>query len=169
MDKVYELWLVITSPDILANDRLEGLFRAGEWAPDAQEFEVGVHLRSGLAADVTVRFASTEAAKQVVTELTRLANIAAKDKDEPQMQDIARKLKFSSDGSAAKINLRLTPQELAKSTQALMASHPAAGEEPAAALAPATKPAAAPEKPGVIRIEGLDDGPREIPFPAHQN
>jgi hypothetical protein len=175
MDKAYELWLVITSPDILANDRLEGLFRAGEWAPDAQDFEVGVHLRSGLTADVTVRFASTEAAKQVVTELTRLAAIAAKDKDEPQMQDIARKLKFSSDGSAAKINLRLTPQELAKSTQALMAAHPAAGEQPAAAPAPApipapaATPAPAPEKPGVIRIEGLDDGPREIPFPDHQH
>jgi hypothetical protein len=27
----------------------------------------------------------------------------------------------------------------------------------------------APVKPGVIRIEGLDDGPREIPFPDHQN
>jgi hypothetical protein len=175
MDRAYELWLVITSPDILSNDRLEGLFRASEWAPDAQGFEAGVHLRAGLTADVTVRFASEEAAKQVATEMTRLAAIAAKDEDDPQMQDIARKLKFSWEGSAAKINLRLTPQELARSTEALMASHAPVGDQPAAAPAPAATPAReatvapAPEKPGVIRIEGLDDGPREIPFPDHQN
>jgi hypothetical protein len=174
-DQAYELWLVVTSPDILSDDRLEGLFRAGEWAPDAQEFEVGLHLRAGLTADVTVRFASAETAKHVVTEMTRLAGIAAKDKDDLQMQDIVRKLKFSSDGSAAKITLRLTQQELAKSTQALMAAHPAAGEEPVATPTPgattrrATTAVPAPEKPGVIRSEGLDDGPRVIPVPDHQN
>jgi len=174
MDAKYELWMVITSPDIMSNDRLAGLFRGGEWASDAQAFEAGVHLRSGLMADVTVRFASEAAAKRVVTEMTRLTAIAAKDKSEPQMEGIARKLRFSSDGSAAKISLRLTPQELEKSAQAVMAAQRAAAlEAPAQAVshAPITSaPAAsAPIRPGVIRIEGLDDGPREIPFPDHQN
>jgi hypothetical protein len=174
MDANYELWLVITSPDFMSNDRLAGLFRGGEWASDAQAFEAGVHLRSGLMADVTVRFASEAAAKRVVTEMTRLTAIAAKDKSEPQMEGIARKLRFSSDGSAAKISLRLTPQELEKSAQAVMAAQRAAAlEAPAQAVshAPITSaPAAsAPIRPGVIRIEGLDDGPREIPFPDHQN
>jgi hypothetical protein len=168
MDANYELWLVITSPDIMSNDRLAGLFRGGEWASDAQAFEAGVHLRTGLMADVTVHFASEEAAKQVVAEMTRLAAIAAKDKAQPQMEDIARKLKFSSDGSAAKISLRLTPPELEKTAQAFAAAHPASVPSEKVAVSPAPVPLA-PVKPGVIRIEGLDDGPREIPFPDHQN
>jgi hypothetical protein len=167
MDANYDLWLVITSPDSMSNGRLAGLFREDEWAPDAQAFQAGVRLGSGLMADVIVRFPSEEAAKRVVMEMTRLTAIAAKDKAEPQMQDIARKLKFSSDGSAAKISLRLTPRELEKSAQAFAAARPASVSEkvagPPAAVAPA------PVKPGIIRIEGLDDGPREIPFPDHQN
>jgi hypothetical protein len=172
MDTNYDLWLVITSPDIMSNDRLAELFHGGEWASDAQAFEAGVHLRTGLMADVTVHFASEEAAKQVVTEMTRLAAIAARDKTAPQMQDIARKLKFSSDRSAAKITLRLTSQELEKSVQAFAAGHlaPVKSEEAHSekAVPPAPVPPV-PGKPGVIRIEGLDDGPREIPFPDHQN
>ena len=172
MDANYELWLVITSPDVMSNDRLAELFRGGDWAPDAQGFEAGVHLGSGLMADFTVRFASEEAAKRVVTEMTRLAAIAAKDKAQPQLQDIARKLRFSSDGPAAKISLRLTSQELEKSAQAFAAAHPAPVKSEKAKSEKAVSPAPVPPvpvKPGVIRIEGLDDGPREIPFPDHQN
>jgi len=167
LDAMYDAWLVITSPSILSNDRLAGLFHEDEWAPDAQGFEAGVQLRSGLAADVTVRFASEAAAKGMVTGIARVTAIAAKDKGAPQMQDITRKLKFSSEGSATKITLRLTPQEFEKSAQAFAAAHktPVAAEK-AVAPPPVIQ---APVKPGVIRIEGLDDGPREIPFPDHQN
>jgi hypothetical protein len=168
MDATYELWLVITTPDILSNDRLADLFRAGEWAQDAQGFEAGVNLRSGLMADVSVRFASETAAKQVVTEMTRLTALLSKDKKaEPQMRDIAKKLKFSSDGPAAKISLRLTPLELEKSAQAFRTAHPAeAAPALSAAAVPApVSPPPAPAKPAVIRIEGLDEGPREIPYP----
>jgi hypothetical protein len=167
LDRAYELSLVITTPDIMSNDRLADLFHAGDWAPDAQGFEAGVNLRSGLTADVTVRFASEAAAKQVVAEMTRLSAIAAKDKAEPQMRDIARKLKFNSDGPAAKISLRLTQPELEKSARAFAVTHQApVAAEKVASPAPVAQ---APVKPGVIRIEGLDDGPREIPFPDHQN
>ena len=167
LDATYELWLVLTSPDILSNDRLAELLGGGEWTTDAQGFEAGVHLRSGLAADVTVRFASEAAAKRTAAEMTRLTAVLAKDKDNPRLQDIARKLKFSSEGSATKISLRLSPQELATNMDAFAAPHhaPAAAEK---VVSPAPV-AQAPVKPGVIRIEGLDDGPREIPFPGHQN
>jgi|HubBroStandDraft_5_1064220.scaffolds.fasta_scaffold95577_1 hypothetical protein len=167
LDREYELSLVITTPDIMSNDRLAGLFHGDDWAPDAQGFEAGVNLRSGLAADVTVRFASEAAAKRMVAAMTRLSAIAAKDKAEPQMRDIARKLKFTSDGPAAKISLRLTPQDLEKSARAFASAHQAqVAAEKAVSPAPVAQ---APVKPGVIRIEGLDDGPREIPFPDHQN
>jgi hypothetical protein len=187
MDSPYELWLVITSPDIMASDRLGGLFRGVEWASDAQGFEAGVNMRSGLTADVTVRFASAAVAKRVVAEMTRLttgmlrAKVSKEKQADVQMQDIAKKLKFSFDGSAAKISLRLTPQELEKSAQALAAAHRApassagdfasaasASRTPAAVPSPGSSPPA-PAVPAVIRIDGLDDGPREIPYPHQQH
>jgi hypothetical protein len=170
LDRGYELSLVITTPDIMSNDRLAGLFHGGDWAPDAQDFEAGVNLRSGLTADVTVRFASEAAAKRVVAEMTRLSAIAAKDKAEPQMRDIARKLKFNSDGPAAKISLRLTSQDLEKSARAFAAAHQAPVALASAGSVPAPgSPQPATGKPAVIRIEGLDDGPREIPYPDPQH
>jgi len=165
MDAAYEFWVVMNTPEIMSNDRLAGLFHGAEWVSEAQGFEAGVSLHAGLAADITVRFATEAAAKQVVTEVTRLVSMMSKDKKAAaQMGDITKKLKFSSDASAVKISLRLTPQELEKSAQAF-----AAGLKASAASESAALPALVPAKPGVIRIEGLDDGPREIPYPAPQH
>ena len=178
MDAAYELSWVMNAAGMLSSRGWVDLFRGDEWAPDAQGLEAGVNLRSGLTADVTVRFASEAAAKQVVAELSRLTGMVLQEKVSKdkvakdrkgglQMQDIVKKLKFSSDGSAAKISVRLTSQELDASVEAFAASArdlaPVASASPAAA--PAAVPAPAPSKPGVIRIEGLDEGPREIPYP----
>jgi hypothetical protein len=183
MDASYELSWVMNADGMLSSHQLADLFRGDEWAQDAQAFEVGVNLHSGMTADVTVRFASEAAAKGVVAELTRLTDVVLQEKvlqdkvskdrvskdrkADLQMQDIVRKLKFSSDGSAAKISLRLTSRELEASVEAFAASGgdfaPVASASPA--TAPEAVPAPAPSKPGVIRIEGLDEGPREIPYP----
>jgi hypothetical protein len=164
MESTYDLWLSIQTPDMVANDRLSDLLHSGDWAADAQGFEAGVNLHSGLAADVTLRFASEASAKQVVTELTQLIAAASKDRaTESELREIARKLKFASEGTLAKIDLRLTPQELEKSAAAFAAAHPAAPFKPAAAPVQAVAPP--PPARGVIRIEGLDGGPREIPYP----
>ena len=66
--------MVMNTPDIMSSDWLAGLFRSGDWASEAQGFEAGVSLRTGLTAEVTVRFASEEAAKRLVTEITQLTN-----------------------------------------------------------------------------------------------
>jgi hypothetical protein len=145
------------------------LFKGGEWASEAQGFEAGVNLRAGLAADITVRFSSEATAKRVTAQLTRVISLAAKDKTSgAQVQDLARKLKFNLDGSATKISLRLSEQELEKSAQAFAEGHKASARL-AANPAPGLIPIPAPAKPAVIRIEGLDDGPREIPFPDPQH
>jgi hypothetical protein len=72
------------------------------------------------------------------------------------------------DGSAAKIALRLTEQELEASVEAFAAGQNASAQlagntEPVANPTPLPAPASA--KPSVIRIEGLDEGTREIPYP----
>jgi hypothetical protein len=166
MEANYELWVIMDATEIMSSDRLSALFQGGDWAAEAQGFEAGVNLRAGLVADITLRFASDATAKRVTAELTRVMNMAAKDKSSgAQLQDIAKKLKFNADGAATKISLHLTPQELEKTVQAFAASHKASAQsaENARTITPApAKPP--PAKPAMIRIEGLDDGTREIPL-----
>ncbi len=166
MDAAYEFWIVMSEPDSFTGGQLAGMFPGSDWAADARGFEAGMNLRSGLTADITVHFGSDESAKQVVKEMTRVIGAAAKEKSaEPTMREIVKKLKFFAEGPAAKISLRLTPQELEQSAQAFEAGRKTA----AAAAASAPPPAPVPTKPGVIRIEGLDDGPHEIPYPGQQH
>jgi hypothetical protein len=175
----YELWVLMDATEIMSSDQIAGLFQGGEWASEAQGFEAGVNLRAGLAADVTVRFPSDAIAKRVTAELTRVMNLAAKDKSSgAQLQDIAKKLKFNADGAATRISLRLTQPELEKTAQAFAASHKAAAQlagnahgstGPVTNLTAAPNAALAPAKPAMIRIEGLDEGTREIPFEEGQH
>jgi hypothetical protein len=79
------------------------------------------------------------------------------------MLDLEKKIKIAADGASAKISLRLTPQEFEKNARIFAATRQqptvvAADIKPVGDALPAQpKPA-----PQVIRIEGLDDGPREI-------
>ncbi len=184
MEANYEFWVIMDATEIMSSDQIAALFRGGEWASEAQGFQAGVNLRIGLAADITVRFSSDATAKRVTTELTRVMNLAAKDKSTgAPVQDIAKKLKFSLDGSATRISLRLTEQELEKSAQAfaagLKASPQLAGDAKgnAGTIANSVPAPASPPTPGkpavirpaVIRIEGLDEGTREIPYTDKQH
>ena len=177
MDANYEVWVLMSSPEALGSDRLTAMFSGGEWGSDARGFEAGLSFRNGLAADVVVRFASEAAAKKLASEVSRLMKMAGKDKTgEPAMQELGKKLKFAVEGQAARISLRLTAQELEKNAQMFAAARkqpaPAPSAAPAAAPVaqvrpPVTPVPAAPAKPSVIRIEGLDEGPREVPYREH--
>ena len=171
MDANYELWVIMDAAEMVSNDQIAALFRGGEWTSEAQGVEAGFNLRAGLAADVTVHFSSDVIAKRVASELTRIINVAARDKSVgPQMQKFARKVKFNVDGSAAKVSFRLTEQELEEGAIAFVAGQKAAAlataasTNPPLAPTPAPTPVAASGRPAVIRIEGLDEGTREIPF-----
>ncbi len=176
MEAHYELWVIMDAAEMMSSDRIATLFRGGEWASEAQALEAGFDLRAGLAAEVTVRFSSDAVAKRVTSGLTRFMNLAAKDKSAgAQAQNIAKKMKFNVDGSAAKVSLRLTEQELEESALAFAKSQKAAAENAAlteksnANAAPVAAAVAAPPKPAVIRIEGLDEGTREIPYQESQH
>jgi len=168
MDANYEFWALMTGTGALASNRLMDLFSGGAPDNDPLGFEAGVSLRSGLAADINLMFPTEAAAKRQATELTRLLKLAIKDKvGEPAMLDLEKKLKIASDGSLAKVSLRLNPQELEKNAQLFAASH----KPPPAGVVATAKPVAVPEpipppKPekSVIKIEGLDEGTREIPY-----
>ena len=100
----------------------------------------------------------------MASEFSKLIKAAIKDKiGGPAMLDLEKRLKVGAEGATTKISLRLTPQEFEKNAQIFAATRPqpalaAADIKPVAeAISVAPKPAAQ-----VIRIDGLDDGPREI-------
>jgi hypothetical protein len=175
LEAKYEIWAIMDTAEIMLSDPIADLFGGNAWASAAQGFEAGFNLRTGLDADFTVRFSSDAIAKRVTGELTRAVNSAAKDKSvDAQTQDIAKKLKFNVDGSATRISLRLTEQELARATDAFVASGKAseklAANTPSNSVpTPPLAPSVDPSKPAVIRIEGLDEGTREIPFQNPEN
>jgi hypothetical protein len=172
LEAKYELWAIVDTTEALSGDPISAMFGGNEWASASKGVEAGLNLRAGLDADFIVRFSSDAVAKRVTSELTRAVNLAARDKSvDAQTQAIARNLRFTVDGSASRISLRLNEQELEKMAQAFENGQKAAQQAAADAAAranptPALTPAVAPSKPAMIRIEGLDDGPREIPYPA---
>jgi hypothetical protein len=167
LDANYDVWAVMTTPGVLASDRLMDLFTGGELGAEARSFDIGFSLRNGLAADTAVTFQSELAAKRMASELSRLLKVAIKEKmGEPAMLDMEKKLKVTSDGALVKIAIHMTQQELDKNAQIFAATHKQLGL-PVAELRPIVKPAPPPPpktETKVIRIEGLDEGTREIPF-----
>lgn len=168
LDAKYEIWGVIDVVDVAANNSLAALFRANEWVSAVQGMEAGLNLGAGLDADFILRFATEEAAKHAVTDLATAMTAAGKDKSAgPQAPELLKKLRFSTEGSAAKVSLHMNQQELEEAAQVfkpgVQSGQRAAANHPAAAPNPVFVPAA-PPKPAVIRIEGLDEGTREIPY-----
>jgi len=167
MEANYDAWIVMTDPEEMAKNPLTDMFSEGQLAAGARGFEAGVSLRSGLAADVSVRFENEAAAKTLASELDNMLKGSIKGKAGAlALNELGKKLKITSEGPLAKISLRLTPQELQKNTQALATFR---GQPPAGTMAniqPLVRPTPTPvrEEKKVIRIEGLDDGPRVIPY-----
>lgn len=176
LDAKYEIWAILDVDEVASSDALTALFRGNEWASAAQGIEVGLNLEAGLDADFILRYTSEETARHITADLSNAVNAAAKDKSVGvQAQDLAKKLRFSVDGSATKVSLHVNDQELEQMARAFSAGiqsgERAAARNPAVAPASSSAPASAgagPSKPPVIRIEGLDEGTREIPYQQPQ-
>lgn len=179
MESKYDIWVVASQLDALSGKDLTGTFGLAQLAADAQGFEGGVSIRDGLTADVWVRFGMDSEAKMLVSELEAMLKLLTKVKNGPPSPfPLANKVKLSSDGPVAKMTLRMTTQEL--ETAAVMAASqmkmqarvplnvsPARAATPNSSnlpVAPGSPAAPKKEEKKVIRIEGLDDGTREIPY-----
>lgn len=181
MDSAYDFWAILDGSALMASDSVAALADNQPWASQVEGLQAGVNLHSGLAADVTVHFATDETAKLVLSQFTGLLALAAKDKTpNSAIRDIARNLKLAVEGSDTKVSLRLTQPQMEATGRALAASFQAglhasakSARGPVApsrrSASPATLAAPLPPKRAVIRIEGLDDGPIEVPYQAPQN
>ena len=142
-----DLWVVSSQlPDPLASLFVPLEVQAGG-------FDGSVSLRDGLDLEASLEAGSYEAAVALAKDL-RISTAS--------LPAIAQGLKIGVEEGSVMFWLRATKEDLAASLRA--APKPVV---PEAAAKPAAPPPAVPKPPErqVIRILGLDDGPREIPFP----
>jgi len=148
-----DLWVVASRlPDPLAS-----IFVPIE--AQAKGFEGSVALRGGLNLEASLDAGSYDAAVALGTEIRNSA---------PSLPAIAQNLKVGVEENKVMLWLRLTSAELRAGLRPAPAAQEGSAPSPAPSLAiqPPPAPAAAPApQPQVIRILGLEDGPREIPFP----
>lgn len=168
LDAKYEIWGILDVEEVTSTDALAAMFHGNEWVSAIRGLEGGMNLGAGLDADFILQLASDDAAKQAIADLSKVLTAAGKDKSVgAQAQELAKKVKFSMDGSAAKVSVHMSQQELQQMAQAFktgtQAGERATANNSAGAPALVFSPAA-PAKPPVIRIEGLDEGTREIPY-----
>jgi hypothetical protein len=176
MDSHYDVWAIMSGVQSGSSDRIMGLLAGAALSSDARSFQAGIALRNGLVADISFIFPSEPEARNMATEFSKLMKAAVKDKvGGPAMIDLEKKMKVAADGATTRISLRLSPEELEKNARLFAQSRPQpqaapiAEEQPAAATLPAAATAkATPPTPKVIKIDGLDDGPREIKIKPDQ-
>jgi hypothetical protein len=161
-----DLWVVANQlPDPLAS-----LFVPLE--VDAEGFDGTLSVRGGLYLDATIRAESAPAAMTIAQSLQESI---------PSLPLVAKNLEVTVSGDKVTLALDLNQDQLAASLRsaepapapAPVPAPPAPVAPPVAVPAPAPAPAVVaeqlkppePPQPQVIRIFGLDDGPREIVLP----
>jgi hypothetical protein len=145
-----DLWVVATGlPDTLA-DRFIPIDAV------AQGFEGGVSLQGGLKLKAAFTTPSEESADQLVETLKGML---------VSMPVATRGIEVRIDQNTVTLSMAVTDQQLAaalKTTAPVVAKATPKPEPVVATPVPPTPVAAKPAAPQVIRIYGLDDGPREI-------
>lgn len=140
-----DLWVVADKlPDPLAS-----IFVPLDVPDGSGGFEGYATLRNGLTISASLDAGSEENAEAMAQDLQESA---------PSLPPIAQALEAKVDGRNVFFSLSV---EIADSIEPSAAVPP----QPAAQPAPPPKPEPAPTGPQVIRIFGLDDGPREIKLP----
>lgn len=169
MEANYDVWLLADGLESLASGKLTDMFGDDQISSEARGFQAGISLRAGLTAEVALQFETEEAAQKLATELTKFLKLSIKDRTgEPAFAELGKKLNIVAEGAVAKINLHLTQQELDKNAKLMGAPRKMQGTVAVRGIVSSTptEPPPAPPRPErqVIRIEGLDDGIREIPL-----
>ncbi len=156
-----DLWVVASQlPDDLAS-------RFIPLDIEAENFEGSLSVRNGLELNATLAAKSEQEAAASAEKLR--GNV-------PTLPAIARSLEIRVEADSIELTLLATreqvmaalraPEPVAPPPETIKVETPAQAEQIAVGKPEAPKPVAiTPEKPQIIRILGLDDGPREIVLP----
>jgi hypothetical protein len=186
----YDLWALLTlTPSTLAGSVIPDLPLIG----DAHGLEMGVSFQSGLDLRLGLDTDSPESATKLASELRKTLKLALKDAqasaqdaaasslktrngttaapvvrgfmESPDLAAAAKKLQIAAEDASVRLTLRISPAEFERSL-AEMHRHPHPTQPAVAESVPPPTPAQPPLPPArqMIRIEGLDDGPKEVPL-----
>ena len=164
LDIAYDFWaILLTPPSAMASDR----FPITDMAEKLNGFEAGIAVRNGLIIDVNFNTTSEAAAKAMSAQLSKFIHLAAKDRENhPEFAGLDRKVKFTVDRSDLHLALHIDTQDTSRLAKAFSAARAKRQGFSAQAIEPPSSeaPVKQLEQKQVIRIEGLDGGPREIPY-----
>ena len=162
----YDLWALFTvTPSALAGRLIPDLPLIG----DVHGLEMGVSFQSGLDVRLGLDTDSPESAAKLAAELKKTLKLALKDAQRtPDLATTAKKLQIAADDASVRLTLRVSPAEFERSL-AEIHRHPHPAEPAIAASARPSEPAGPAQAPPppvrqMIRIEGLDGGPKEVPL-----
>ena len=163
----YDCWALAGENGSIRNFLLSSLM-GKTLSSESQGFEAGVSVRNGLLIDVRMKVQTPRAAKVLQNNLARLIRIAGTQtgSNKNDFMNLVPKFRVSSDQESVSLSLSMPDSEVAVclrgASEHLLAQTPAAGGE--AERQTQASPAATPPEKLVIRIEGMDDGPREVRF-----
>lgn len=147
LDTVYDLWALLAARGALESQRVpfaglvEGL----------RDVEAGITVSQGLVANISITAISETKARELRDQLGKLLKLAAKDEaTRPELALIAKRPKFSVQGAQVALTIRVGQDEVESGLRRMTARS-----------TPKTEVPSKPERQ-MIRIEGLDGGPREL-------
>jgi hypothetical protein len=144
----YDCWAVMSEPGAM-KDFLFASLAGKTLSSESQRFQAGISVKDGLAIDVVLSSRTERGARTVAAKLNRMLKASAKSDGAPEYSALFQKLQISSDHTNVFITLRMNQQETAASLKVPLA-------------APPTVEASHAAERKVIRIEGLDEGVREV-------
>jgi hypothetical protein len=163
MSSAHEVWAVADTPsESLASLNLG----ESELAEQVERLEIGLTVTQTLNAHLLIHTASEEAADTLGAGLPALLQLAAfAYQQQPSLAHLARKVKVMREKNLLKIGFNVDAALFEQSMNELRAAAaPAATVSQPAAPALAAPSVAASSERKVVRIVGMDDGVKEIPF-----
>ncbi len=158
----YDIWLV-------SDASLEGFSNAapgpqGEMLKGVDQFELGVSLRAGLKADVSLHGRTPEDTSKLGIMLAGLKGLLAlstEQKKDPDLTAMLDKLKIGTADDRVMISVEFSQKELDRGIDSMVAGR--TGAKAKSKPEPVAKaPAPAPPPPMVVRIYNAEGGTREF-------
>ncbi len=165
----YDFWaLFATTPAALTGPNMPNL----PFLDDLRGMELALGLHDGLDLHIALETDSDASAAKLAANLHKMLKLVEKQKQKGanpqqmvQLTEAAKKIQISPDQTRVQLALRLSADELERSIKEAAARRRM--KPPSDAVAVTMKPSAPPPpERRTIRIEGLDDGPREIRMPG---
>lgn len=163
-----EIWATVSDPSTSLSSLGIGNSSIAE---QVKNLEIGLLLGQTLSATLSINAASEEAADMLATGLPALLQLAALQySDQPSLTQLAKRLKVTNDRGLVKMAVTIDGKLFDQSMNELRASAAppvtTAVATPSAATPQPVKPPPVPTGPRFVRIVGMEEGVKEIPYQA---